>query len=203
MPASTARLADSVLQMKITLRHAKPPIWRRILVPPEFSLGQLHAAIQLAMGWENCHLHEFMIDGESIGGNDPLGFDDEGPSGAGEDSVRVGEVLGRERAKARYMYDFGDDWDHDIVVEKILPRDPEAMYPLCVAGKGACPPEDCGGVYGYMNLVAILADPKHAEYADMLEWVGGPIDPEAFSIEEANARLALLIPKKRKPRKKK
>ncbi len=92
--------------------------------------------------------------------------------------------------KFRYNYDFGDYWEHQIVVEKLLPRDPEIAYPTCIKGKGNCPPEDCGGIYGFYGLLEALADPKHPDHEDMREWVGEDYYPDHFDLAEINQRLA-------------
>jgi hypothetical protein len=186
--------AGDVYQLKITLRGvAKPPVWRRIAVPATLSLDLLHEVIQQAMGWEDGHLHMFSTPRRDYGSPDPeLGHAD-------ERGVTVAEVLARPGATMLYVYDFGDDWEHDIVLEKVFPPDPVASV-SCLAGKGACPPEDCGGVWGYASLKEALADPKHEEheeYEDLLAWLGldsaTDFDPARFSLDEVNARLSQLL----------
>lgn len=173
----------NVYQLKITLKGIKPPVWRRILVPENYTFYDLHFAIQSAMGWYHCHLHEFIFNRDkydqfSIGDpeNDEFGYSEI----IDERAVRLFEYLTDEKQRFDYIYDFGDDWEHAVVVEKILPRDQNAEYPVCFAGKRACPPEDCGGVWGYEELLEVISDPGHEEYDEMIEWLGGEFDPEEF-----------------------
>jgi hypothetical protein len=189
--------STGVLQLKVTLLGTRPPIWRRLVVPSDMTLLQLHRVIQTAMGWYDSHLHEFEIDGETYGSPDPAGsFEGDVPPRS-ERTAKLVKVLGWIGAKARYTYDFGDGWDHAIVVEKMLPAGEQAECPACVGGKRRCPPEDCGGVGGYEDLLRIIADPKHEEYQGMIEWLGGPIDPEAFSLEAVNEQLAPMRRRRR------
>jgi len=189
----------AIYQIKISLMGTRPLIWRRVLVPSNMTLQQLHRVIQATMGWYDSHLHEFTIGGEQYGMRDPDGgfMDDDPPRS--ERTARLAGLLGWKGAKARYTYDFGDGWEHQIVVEKVLPPTADLECPACIAGQLACPPEDCGGVGGYYNLLEIIGNPKHEEHDRMLEWLGGPLDPEAFSIEAANALLAPLrkVPKRK------
>lgn len=168
---------EAVLQLKVTLKGMKPAVWRRVLLPANVTFTQLHYVIQGAMGWENSHLHAFYVEQTSVAGR-----------------RRLFEVFDRVRAKVRYIYDFGDSWEHKVVLEKVWPGDAELKLPAVTAGEHACPPEDCGGVWGYVNLLEILDDPDHPEYEDSLTWVGGAWDPEQFELEEANARLPRLRP---------
>lgn len=174
-----------IYRIKVTLRSVKPPIWRRLLVPADMTLEQLHQVLQIAMGWDNYHLHEFSIGPERFGVPDPEDRDT-----INEKKVRLAGVLGGVGAKALYSYDFGDGWEHTIAVEKVMAPEPGQAYPVCVAGKRRCPPEDCGGASGYFDLLDAIKDPKHEEHESLLEWVGGVIDPEDFSIDHVNARLA-------------
>lgn len=175
-------------EIKIQLRGVtKPPVWRRLQVPADLSLDQLHEVIQTAMGWHDCHMHMFSDGWRDYGHPDrELGHQDERKARLSQLLTKVGDKIG-------YTYDFGDDWLHDITLEKILPADAGVTGTVCTAGKGACPPEDCGGVWGYENLKATLADPDTKEHADMLEWLGlasgDDFDPKEFSAEEVNRRL--------------
>lgn len=175
-------------EIKIQLRGVtKPPVWRRLQVPADLSLDQLHEVIQTAMGWHDCHMHVFSDGWNSYGRPDrELGHQDERKAHLSQLLTQIGDKIG-------YTYDFGDDWLHDITLEKILPTDAEVTSAVCTAGKGACPPEDCGGVWGYENLKATLADPDAEEHADMLEWLGltsgDDFDPKEFSAEEVNRGL--------------
>lgn len=177
----------NAIQLKVTLRQIKPPIWRRLVVPDTFTLGDLHEAIQIAMGWDNYHLHAFRIGEQHYSRLSPdldeLEMDD-------EEDVLLGTVAKTPKRKFHYEYDFGDGWEHDIVVEKILPIDPQARYPLCLAGARACPPEDCGGVYGYQGILDALGDPENPEYTDLLDWLEEDYDPELFDVAAVNRRLA-------------
>ena len=177
-----------VHQLKITLRGvSRPPVWRRVLVPADVTLGDLHEVIQQAMGWDDYHMHLFSMGGQEYGSPDPeLGH-------ASDKNVLLSQLLSGPGDRLRYTYDFGDDWEHDIVLEETRTAVPEETYPSCVAGKGACPPEDCGGAWGYAELKEILADPLHEGHQDMLEWLGldagKDFDPKKFSVAEVNARL--------------
>ena len=182
-----------IYQLKITLRHARPPIWRRLQVPEDFTLEMLHDIIQAVMPWQEAHLHHFQQNKTYYGIPEP-----------GEDWIEyvdsrlteIGEVLARPGDQLMYEYDFGDTWRHDVVLEEILEPEPGTIYPVCTAGAGAGPPEDSGGVGGYALMLEALADPKHPEHNTYLEWLGGEWDPEAFDLEEANARLqeAMILP---------
>jgi hypothetical protein len=173
-------------QIKISLKEAKPPIWRRLWVPSNIDLASLHEIIQIAMGWENYHMHQFFINGEYYG-PDISEMDD--MEWNNEQGAVLSAIFGGEQSKILYEYDFGDGWVHEILLEKILPLDKKEQLPICIKGKRACPPEDCGGIWGYENLLEALADPKHAEHEEMLGWIGGTIDPEAFSIDDVNTRF--------------
>lgn len=179
-----------IYQIKVTLRSTKPPIWRRLLVSAETTLEQLHRVVQTAMGWQECHLHEFEIDGELYGPPNPDGWDMGGPPARSERAARLSRVMGCVGAKATYTYDFGDNWEHTITVEKILPPEPGRKYPVCVAGKLHGPPEDCGGVGGYYDLLEAVNDPQHKEHAHLREWLGEGFDPEEFSLDEVNRKLS-------------
>jgi len=173
-------------QIKITLKGIKPPIWRRVLVAPEISLDKLHDVLQIVMGWTNSHMHQF----ESREGyfSHPSFEMEETHSSL---KATLASVLRRAKSTIRYEYDFGDSWDHQILLEKVVELDSGAVA-VCLGGKRACPPEDCGGVWGYENLLKIMKDPKHPEHEEMSEWAGKDFDPEAFDLEEINAQLAKL-----------
>ncbi len=174
-----------VFQFKITLKDIKPPIWRCIQVPSSFTFWDLHIAIQDAMGWLDCHLHEFRIPditGKTLSFGIPdEEFDDDFLPGW---KSRVSRFLNLERPVFEYVYDFGDNWRHKVELEKVLPVEPGKEYPRCLKGKRACPPEDCGGPWGYQDLLEILEDPQHEQHADMKSWVTsineGPFNPEEF-----------------------
>jgi pRiA4b ORF-3-like protein len=184
--AKPARGPGRILQFKITLEGIAPPIWRRIQVPADYTFWDLHVAIQDAMGWDDCHLHQFVFHGEDESSYVYLGIpDDEGVEGEADIlpgwEYRVIDQLERPGDCVVYEYDFGDAWEHAILLEEILPPARGGRYPRCVAGERACPPEDCGGAHGYARLLAVLRDPKHKAHEELLAWVGGSYDPEAFS----------------------
>ncbi len=177
---------DRVYQFKITLQDIKPPIWRRIQVPETYTFYDLHVAIQDAMGWADYHLHEFdVIDGRS-GLHVQIGFPDDefGRNILTGWSQKIVSYFTPENPSSTYLYDFGDFWQHKILLEKIIPREPNIEYPICIKGKRACPPEDAGGVGGYEDFIKIIRNPDHKEYEDMLDWAGGEFDPEHFDPEE-------------------
>ncbi len=181
-----------IYQIKITLRNIRPPVWRRVLVPSNFTLAQLHEVIQTAMGgWIDYHLHEFDVAGTHYGAPLEPGVMDWGEPVNDESRVKLANIVG-EGSKFRYTYVFGDDWEHELVVEKVLPIDSQITYPVCIKAKRACPPEDCGGPWGYAELLSILADQAHEEHEERLEWVGEAFDPEAFDVSEINEVLATI-----------
>jgi len=179
----------TVYQLKVTLKGSKPPIWRRIQVPGDVTLYKLHKVLQVAMGWTDSHLHQFIAHGRYYGEPDPDFAD---MDVVNERRVKLSQVADREKAKFIYEYDFGDDWLHEILVEKILPPEAGASYPACLAGKRSAPPEDCGGIWGYEEFLGAIGDPKHPEHEEMLEWVGGEFDPEAFDLAAVNRELRQL-----------
>jgi len=179
---------SQILQLKVSLLGVtKPPVWRRLLVPANIRLDRLHDVIQSAMGWENYHLHAFSAAGLEYG---PPEFDLDSHD---ERAATLDGVLGEAGGRMRYTYDFGDSWEHELVLEKVLDAEPGECYPVCTAGKSRCPPEDCGGAWGYASLRETLADPHHDEHADMLEWLGlqtaAEFDPAAFDMDEINTLL--------------
>lgn len=183
---------QAVLQIKIVLLRTKPPIWRRLFVPAEFTLAELHDVIQAAMSWEESHLHAFRIGRQT--------FDVPSMSGPSinEKKACLGNALNKVGSKATYIYDFGDSWEHAITVEKILPAEPNVAYPLCTDGKLAGPPEDCGGIPGFYHMLEALADPNHEDHEDMRDWIES-FDPEAFSVEAVNKKLRKIFRPSRKP----
>jgi hypothetical protein len=177
-----------IFQLKIQLREVRPPVWRRVLVPGEMNLAELHDVVQIAMGWTDSHLHEFDIDGARYGVPDPdWGMD----AVADESRVKFFRVA-REGSRLRYAYDFGDGWEHDVVVEKVLSPQPGTRYPCCTGGRGACPPEDVGGPWGYQDFLAAVADAGHDEHERWIEWAGGGFDPGAFDVASVDKALDVL-----------
>jgi hypothetical protein len=186
MPTERRSSDNEIYQIKVTLLRTAPPIWRRLLVPSDITLSGLHDLLQLAMGWTDSHLHEFLFRGQHYGPTDP----ERGVAeGIDERKVRLNQLPARVGAKIVYTYDFGDGWEHGIVLEKGLPVDPNMPYPLCMGGAGACPPEDCGGIGGFYDLLVALQNPRHPQHEELLEWVGEEYDPEKFSIEAINRIL--------------
>jgi Plasmid pRiA4b ORF-3-like protein len=179
-----SKAADQVYQLKITLREIKPPVWRRVQVK-DCTLTKLHDIIQTCMGWNGYHLHAFDIGGEQYSEPDPDGM----MEAEDERKVKLSRVAAQGFKKFSYTYDFGDSWDHIIQVEKVQDAEAGVHYPHCIDGKRACPPEDCGGVWGYGDFLEAIQNPKHERHEEMLEWVGGEFDPEAFDIEAVNEEL--------------
>lgn len=175
----------------IILKGIEPSVWRRLLVPSNVSLAKLHKIIQRAMGWTDSHLHQFMVGKQIYAPPDPEDFG-LGRKTLSERTHKLEQVAFRAKMKLLYVYDFGDDWLHEVLVEKVLPVDPAARYPVCLGGARACPPEDCGGAPGYDGLLEALADPRHPEHDDAKDWVGEGFDPEALDLEKVNRALARL-----------
>jgi hypothetical protein len=188
MPTKKPSADAQIYQLKITLKDLAPPVWRRIQVSSRMLLGDLHALVQIVMGWDNSHMHQFKVGKTYYGSRYPEDFDGTTET-QDEDKITVGEVLTKPKAKLTYEYDFGDSWEHEIALEKILPAEQGVKYPLCLDGKRACPPEDCGGVWGYANMLEVMDNPEHPEYEEMEEWLGEEFDPEAFSVEAVNKVL--------------
>jgi hypothetical protein len=184
MAAQKPVTAD-IYQLKVTLRDSKPPIWRRIQVSADINLGKLHRILQVVMGWTDFHLHQFIVGNNYYGEPDP----DMGPEIRDEKRIKLSQIVAGEKFKFTYEYDFGDSWEHELLVEKILPPEPDGRYPICLKGARACPPEDVGGVWGYDSFLEAISDPNHPEHADMLEWIGDEFDPEAFDLDEVNKTL--------------
>ena len=185
--------SQAIYQLKITLRDIRPPIWRRVQVQGDVTLSHLHWVIQLSMGWTNSHLHSFSIHGQEYGVPMPdLGFEELEPED--ERSVKLSSFIPGEKFKFSYLYDFGDSWEHEVLVEKVLTAETDIYYPVCIKAKRACPPEDCGGTWGYQEFVEAVQDSEHPEHEEMLEWAGGYFDPEDPEFDEINPCLK-MIPK--------
>lgn len=183
-------MTKKIYQVQIALKGFKPKIWRRLLIPSDLLLSDFHKIIQTSMGWTNSHLHQFiknrtfyterMLDDDYWDEMDNIDYK----------FIRISDLLKKEKGRITYEYDFGDGWEHNIILEKILPVDSNVNYPVCVKGKMNCPPEDCGGVWGYANMLEILEQPKHEEYESFIEWLGDEFDPEYFEMEEINEMLS-------------
>lgn len=177
-----------IYQLKVGLLGVKPPVWRRLEVVGGLTLAQLHEIIQAAMGWTDSHLHAFEVGADSYGTPDP----DWASDLQDERRVRLCQLGLSAGSRFRYTYDFGDDWQHDVLVEQIAAPDPAIAYPRCTGGRRACPPEDCGGPWGYAELLEVLSNPDHAEYEDRVEWLGVEFDADAFDQDEVNYLLRWL-----------
>jgi len=180
--------------LKVVLLGPKPPLWRQLQVPGDASLGWLHAVIQVAMGWTNSHLHQFKLGDFCY--SEPrynLAEFEGDPAVRDERKFTLQQLAPRAKDTLRYEYDLGDSWQHEITVTKILRRDNDAATTAhCLDGARACPPEDCGGIRGYADLLKILKKPKHPEHQSMKEWLGRPFDAEAFDVLETNLWLRKL-----------
>ena len=191
-PTAKGIAGERVYQFKISLVGAAPPIWRRIQIF-DCTLDQLHGHIQTAMGWHNCHLHQFDIKGVCHGDPSLL----EGDFNCVDSTqTMVSGVLPKsgKRFGFRYMYDFGDSWKHEILFEGCLAPTNGKRYPLCLEGERACPLEDVGGVWGYQNFLAAIANPNHEEHEDFLEWCGGEFSPEDFDPAAATKKMKRGLP---------
>ena len=186
----TAPLSGAtVYQLKVTLLETSPPVWRRFLVSSDVSLHRLHLILQDVMGWGSYHLYRLEIEStdysEPHPDNDPyqLPFQD-------SERARLGTLVVDRGSRFLYEYDFGDSWLHEVTLEDILEHRPGKRYPICVGGQRACPPEDCGGPWGYAELLEVIGDPDHEEHLDMMEWLGGQFDPGAFDVNRVNRMLS-------------
>ena len=189
-----------IYQLKIALPYIKPAIWRRLEVAGDMTFAALHAAIQRAMGWEDYHLWAFYVEKTEVSPtSEQMDFPGV-PRAQPADGTTLDQMLAGRRIKFRYVYDMGDDWLHEVKVEKVFASEPNVAYPRCTGGERACPPEDCGGFPGYFHLLEAMADPKHPEHDEMLEWIGEEWDPEAFDLDAINAALK---PRSRRSRKSK
>ncbi|RPH27669.1 plasmid pRiA4b ORF-3 family protein [Buttiauxella warmboldiae] len=186
---------NSFYQLKIVLQDSNPAIWRRFVVPGFITLDRLHDVIQIVMGWEESHLHEFIFKKQHYT------MQPESPHEQEEGMVRLGELLKRKGNSLTYVYDFGDNWSHEIILEdKNYPEDEIIMPYFCLEGECACPPEDCGGVYGYARVLEAVQDPHHEQHEDMMDIIsnGSDLSPDEvieytkdFNCDEVNSFLAL------------
>lgn len=167
-------------QIRVELRGVRPLIWRRLLVPSDMNLHRLHQVLQYAMGWKNKHSYTFE-SASSV----PLSFS--WPNEA------VGRVFSAIGGPLVYLYDPGDGWEHEITREERVSSDVDTDYAVCLAGERACPPEDCGGIPGYADILQAVQKPNSKRYAELREWIGTTFDPLAFSVDEVNQKLAALF----------
>jgi len=181
--------ATRLYTLDVTLEESNPPIWRRVTATDAMTLADLHDVIQNAMGWEECHLHEFIFGKRRFEARPPLGDPDFEVEGEDEEQVLLGDLLKRKGQRFLYVYDFGDDWMHTVRVESVDKDPAEDFVPECLDGARACPPEDSGGMWGYTEKLAILQDPDHEYFYDIREWMGAKFDPEAFDRDRVNQKL--------------
>lgn len=187
--AATAYPDEAVVTLRVTLLGTEPSVWRRLEVPSSLTLDRLHDILVTAMGWFDYHLHAFEIDGRRYGvPDDSFGFDDTLP----ESEIVLADLVGVSVDRFVYEYDFGDYWQHEIVVESVGEPVPGADYPRCTAGERACPPEDCGGIRGFAEFVEAMADRRHPEHKGLRAWYGGEFDPAAFSAEQTSLMLRMV-----------
>lgn len=188
MPAPRVSVKTRIFELEIVLAEVQPPVRRRVQVPGEIDLAVLHEVVQSVVGWTNSHLHEFEIAGRRYGIPDP----DWGDQNLVDEAKGKLFRLVKHGDRFGYLYDFGDNWAHQVTVEKIIAAQPGVRYPRCVAGQGACPPEDVGGPWGYDEFQTALTDPSHPDHDERLEWAGGPFDPHRFDLDEADRALEWL-----------
>ena len=184
--------SQTIYQIKVTLKYSKPPIWRRIQVADDITLGRLHRILQPLMGWWDGHLHQFRQGNVYYADlhveEDLECFD----HAIDENKVRLNAVLKKAKQKLIYEYDFGDGWEHDIVLEKILSAEQGIRYPVCLDGKRRSPPEDCGGMGGYENLLSVLKDPSHPEHDEWREWAPEGFNSEEFELDDINLEIRAI-----------
>jgi hypothetical protein len=184
-----------VLQLKISLLDTKPVIWRQVLVEGDYTFLDLHNIVQTAMGWDNYHLYEFTSGGLKIGSHDDddaFGFE-EGEGVTDAETIMIDEVLVQQGDTVKYLYDFGDGWKHLIKVEKVLDEDEAFKFPVLIKGEWNCPPEDCGGIGGYYDLLKVLKDKNHPGYKEMTEWLGREYDPKMVDVDRINEELKEML----------
>lgn len=189
-------MADSVHELRITLEEIRPRVRRTFAVPSGISLAALHHVIQAVMGWEDSHLHNFEIGGSRY--EFPMPDTEQEPEVRDSGSAILGVLAPQAGDSFTYTYDFGDNWVHRVEVLKVGPGEPGVTYPVCLNGERACPPEDCGGPFSFMELLDALAHPRRKENREVLDWLGPDYDPAAFDVSEVNAKL-INIAKGRTP----
>ncbi len=178
----------SAYQFKITLLGIEPPVWRRFQVDNFIRLSRLSAIILVVMGWNNSHLHRFEIAGKEYGMPDPDGLHDS-KDFTDEKKKKLRDFSEDDLKKFTFTYDFGDGWEHEIELEKVLKYNYKTSSPKCIDGARNCPPDDCGGTHGYENFLEAIRDPNHPEHKDMLRWIGGKFDAEKFTVRSTNRNL--------------
>lgn len=182
---------STLVQLRVDLRYARPPIWRRIVVPGDIKLSRLHDVLQAAMGWTNSHLHAFRHEAHEYSTPDPECEAFTSGLVRDERKFSLSALAAKVGDSFEYAYDFGDNWQHDVIVEKVTPARAAPRRAVCLGGRRACPPEDCGGIPGYGELLHALAHPEKPEHRELLQWAGN-FDPLHFAIHETNEILAGL-----------
>lgn len=185
-PSSQRRASSQAYQLYVELAGVRPKVWRRLLVPLTIELPLLHVTLLWGTGWDGGHVHEFAFGDENYASLEPGGDLPEGV--IDEEHVTLRAALGG-RKTFDYVYDYGDNWQHRVKVEKIVTLDAPIAHGVCIGGENACPPENVGGAPGYAEFLAALADPHDPEHDNLKEWIGGPFDPKAFDVAEVNRRL--------------
>jgi len=180
-------MSERLYLLEIQLVDIEPAIWRRFVVPASITLDRLHDVIQIVMGWTDSLLHEF-----TIGKKRYTEYPESKEDGLECGRYRLGDLVKQKGRTFLYLYDFGDGWEHELLVEKILTSESGAAYPRCLTGKRACPPEDVGGVWGYADFLEAVRNPSHPEHKNMLTWAGGNFDPAAFDLAAVNLMLQQL-----------
>jgi hypothetical protein len=178
---------ENIYQLKVSLKYTRPLVWRRIQLRGDITLAKLHRILQATMGWYDSHLHQFIVGRSYYGVASRGEFLDMDLKD--EKKARLNQLVSKPKQKIIYEYDFGDGWEHELLLEHVLEPEADARYPRLIGGARACPPEDCGGVGGYENFLAAIRDPNHQEHEEYLEWIGGEFDPEEFDLAEFNAAL--------------
>jgi hypothetical protein len=189
---SSKRAGFKLYELHVELEDITPPVWRRLIVPGDMTLPELHRLLQLVMGWTDSHLHSFTFGKTtySIGSVDDL----EELDMLDERRVTLESALATSVKTFVYEYDFGDSWRHLIAWKPVAKPNPERSYPLCTGGARSAPPEDCGGTGGYENFLEAIRDPRHEEHDSFLTWIGGAFDPEAFDLNAINRMLRIGPP---------
>ena len=185
---------QEIVQLKVSIVHSKPLIWRQIQVTKDTTFFELHHIIQISFGWDNYHMFEFDLEGYRIGEVD----EEEKDNGYGSDQlldsreVRLKDVITQPKDIINYLYDFGDGWRHQIKVEKFLPIDTATKYPTCIDGQMNCPPEDCGGIGSFYHCIDVVNDKKHPNYKEIAQWFNKNYDIKKFDKEKVNRKLKVL-----------
>lgn len=179
-------MTSKIYQIKISLNEHSPKVWRRIQLKSDILLPDVHKIIQTTMGWTNSHLHTFVHNGEQYSKPSPEDLMDS----IDYRKIKLSAMLKKEKDTLLYEYDFGDGWEHTLLLEKVLPVNLNTKYPVCLAGKMKCPPEDCGGVWAFGDMLKILKNPRHEEYQSYIDWLGGEFDPKEFDLEMINKCLS-------------